>query len=146
MSPFLFFLLLGVVLITIELLVLGLSAFWFLFIGFGALITALFAYFSGDTTWLSSSLVFVVSSLAISWGGYKPLKRWQDTAQQLPGNDAIGQRVSVVTWDEDAQKGKVTWSGTEWNAVASPESEKLLQTDSMKIAALSGIQLTVEKA
>jgi len=145
MTPFLFFLLLGVALITIELLVLGLSAFWFLFIGFGALVAALFAFFSGDSTWLASSVVFVFSSLLISLGFYKPLKRWQSTTNEIPGNDAIGQSVDILSWDEESQSGKVAWSGTDWSAKAASSSDKILADDLLKIASVSGIELTVEK-
>ncbi len=146
MTPFLFFLLLGVILITIELLVLGLSAFWFLFIGFGALIASLYGFFMGGDTWLSSSVIFVFSSLIISLGLYTPLRRWQSTSSQLPGNDALGQIVETVSWNEESQTGKVIWSGTEWDAEALNKGDALLKTDTMKIAALSGIHLKLTKA
>lgn len=146
MDPFLFFLILGVVLITIELLVLGLSAFWFLFIGFGALIAALFAYVFPESSWLINSAIFVFSSAVISLGLYKPLKQWQSTNNQLPGNDAIGQTVEVVSWDEEKQTGKVIWSGTDWEADAINAEDQLKEGDTLQIAALAGIRLKLRKA
>lgn len=145
MTPFLFFLTLGVVLITIELLVLGLSAFWFLFIGFGALITALYAFFVDGEPWLSSSAIFVFSSIVISAGLYKPLKKWQSTDSQLPGNDAIGQSVTILSWDEKNQTGKVMWSGVEWDAESENRDAGIQANDSVVIAASSGIHLKIKK-
>jgi membrane protein implicated in regulation of membrane protease activity len=146
MTPFLFFLILGVALITIELLVLGLSAFWFLFIGFGALIAALYTFFVGDNAWLSGTVIFVFSSIIISLGLYKPLKKWQSTKNELPSHDAIGQTVETLAWNEESQSGKVLWSGTEWNAVGDAKKDEIKLGDAVKIASVNGIQLTVEKA
>jgi len=142
-SPFLFYLLLGVGLVALELTVFGLSVFWFLFIGAGALIAAIATWLVPELGWLASTAIFVGASLLIAVVLYKPLRRWQQRPSAMPGNDALGQVVEVITWDEAKSTGAVTWSGAQWEAGLAADSGALTGGDRAYIVALSGIRLTV---
>lgn len=145
LSPFVFYLSLGVILISSEILFLGLSVFWLLFIGVGSLIAAIYAWLVPDATWLTSTVIFVVSSVLISVGLYKPLKNWQSKPSVIPGNDAINKKVKVIRWSSSEKKGKVSYSGATWTALQDSGSEELKEGDEAIITSMQGIELTIAK-
>ena len=144
-GPFLFFLMLGAALISAELLIFNLSVFWFLFVGIGAIIAALFAWLVPESGWLMSSIAFVVGSALASIVLYSPLRRWQQKPSIMPGNDALGQEVSVLEPITTSKSGKVSWSGTTWDAKLAEGSEALEPEEQAEIAEISGIILFVKK-
>ncbi len=144
-GPFLFFLMLGAALISAELLIFNLSVFWFLFVGIGAIIAALFAWLVPESGWLMSSIAFVVGSALASILLYSPLRRWQQKPSIMPGNDALGQEVSVLEPITTSKSGKVSWSGTTWDAKLAAGSEALEPEEQAEIAEISGIILFVKK-
>lgn len=146
LSPFAFYLTVAVALIAAELLIFQLSVFWFLFIGFGALISAVVAWFFPEASWLITTSVFVASSLVISLVLYPPLKKWQQKPSAIAGNDAIGQTVEVVVAVTSDKSGEVTWSGTRWGAALANGSQPLSVGDIGIITGMEGIMLRVRKS
>lgn len=143
MSPALFYLLLAVALIGLELLIMQLSVFWFMFIGLGALLTSLVGWIYPEMSWVSATGLFLLASLVISLALYRPLKRWQDKPGPMPGNDAIGQAAEVTEAITNDKAGKVLWSGTEWPAELADNEAAADTGEQVVIRELEGIRLIV---
>lgn len=143
LGPFLFFLILAVALIVSEILIFNLSVFWFLFVGLGALITAVVSWLVPEITWLFAILTFVISTSIISAALYKPLKRFQTKKGPMAGNDAVGQTVTAVSDVENKKAGTVDWSGAQWTARLASGSEVVKEGELAKIKRVEGIVLYV---
>ena len=143
MTPAIFYLLIAIALIGLELLIMQLSVFWFLFIGLGALVTSLVGWLFPEISWVSATLLFIVASVVISVLLYRPLKRWQDKPGPMPGNDAIGQVTEVVEAVTREKSGTVIWSGTEWPAELAKDEAALEAGERAVIRRLEGIRLIV---
>ena len=147
MTPFLFFLIIAVVLIVLEVAIFQFAIFWSLFIGLGALIAALAAMVYPSLSWLLSTAIFVFSSALICIALYRPLKNWQNTPSQQPGHDAVGQMVKVTEDISENSPGKVHWSGADWSAYLSEKDRtKLSKGDTVYIESMEGIRLKVSKS
>ncbi len=146
LSPFLFYIVLGVILITAEVLIFGMSVFWFLFIGIGAIVAAIAAWLIPDISWLIATGTFVIASATIAGLLYVPLKRWQQKPGAMPSSsDAIGQTVDVLTEITADKAGSVNWSGATWSAKLASDSEPLKEGETAEITKASGIVLFVRK-
>lgn len=141
-SPTVFYLCLAVALIGAELLILQLSVFWFLFFGVGALITAVISWFV-PLTWLMSTSIFLISSVAVALLLYPSLRRWQAKPGPIAGNDAIGQRVVVLKTISRDKNGRVQWSGSKWNAELADGESEIAAGEQAVIIKLEGIRLFV---
>ena len=63
----------------------------------------------------------------------------------MPGNDAIGQQVVVLSDIGPGAAGTVQWSGTDWRAELDASTDVVLAKGSTAtIIGLEGITLTVE--
>lgn len=145
MTPFSLFFALAVLLLAVELLVLQLSVFWVAFFGLGALVAAITAYFFPALDWGEITAVFVVASAVICIALFKPLRKWQSGPAAAAGNDAIGQRVSVLKTVSLGAAGQVHWSGTDWRAeLAEGETGEIKEGSEAEIVALSGISLYIK--
>lgn len=145
MTPFTLFFALAVLLLAIELLVLQFTVFWVAFFGMGALVAAICVHFFPALDWGGTTVVFVVASAAICFALFRPLRKWQSGPAAAAGNDAIGQRVSVIKTVAHGAPGQVHWSGTDWRAeLAEGESEKIEGGAQAEIVALSGITLYIK--
>ncbi|MCP4841391.1 MAG: hypothetical protein GY887_06625, partial [Halieaceae bacterium] len=125
-TPFFFYLIAAIILIVLELLVFQLSVFWLLFLGAGALAAAAVAFVYQDAGWILTTAVFVLSTAAIAFIAYRPLKRWQSRPGKMPGNDAIGQQVVVLSDIGPGAAGTVQWSGTDWRAELEASTDVVL--------------------
>ena len=144
-TPFLFYLIAAVILIVLELLVFQLSVFWLLFLGAGALAAAALAFVYADAGWILTTAVFVLGTAVIATVAYRPLKRWQSRPGKMPGNDAIGQQVVVLSDIGPGVAGTVQWSGTDWRAELETSADAVLVKGSTAtIIRLEGITLTVQ--
>ncbi|TXR54866.1 NfeD family protein [Reinekea thalattae] len=144
MLPFLFFIVTACVLIITELVVFNLSIFWLLFIGLGALITALASWIIPDISWLSAVSIFIIATMLVSTFLYLPLKRWQTNPKGIKGNNVLGQTAKVITPIEANGEGKAIWSGTTWQAKLSADSKPLNEGDIATIVAVEGIVITLK--
>ena len=143
-TPFFFYLIAAIILIVLELLVFQLSVFWLLFLGAGALAAAAVAFVYQDAGWILTTAVFVLSTAVIAFIAYRPLKRWQSRPGKMPGNDAIGQQVVVLSDIGPGAAGTVQWSGTDWRAELEASTDVVLAKGSTAtIIGLEGITPTV---
>jgi membrane protein implicated in regulation of membrane protease activity len=144
MTPALMFCLIGLALIAAELIIFQLSVFWFLFIGLGALLSAGTLYLMGSQDWTLALSLFVLFSAVVTTIGYRPLKRWQNAPAPLHGNDAIGQQVRVLSAIGPDAPGRVSWSGTDWQASLVPGLSVVIPAGAnARIEQVSGIRLLV---
>lgn len=145
-NPFNFFVAFGLAMIVIEVAIMQLSTFWFLYIGLGSVITALLLWFFPDFGWAAGFGIFVVMTVAITLLLNRPLKQWQQKPGAIAGNDAIGQSVDVLQEISTDKPGKVSWSGSEWHAELAPDAATIEAGQSAKIVSMHGITLVVESS
>jgi membrane protein implicated in regulation of membrane protease activity len=144
LSPFLFFLILGVALLALELVIFQFSSFWLFFIGIGSLVAALWAWLAPGSGLPTLLAVFVIASVAVTALLLQPLRRWQSQPTGLEDNNAIGQRVKVISTISPGQPGKVFWSGSDWPAdLADGEQQSLAAGSHATVVKVSGIRLLV---
>ncbi len=144
LSPFYFFLGAAVVLFALELAIFQLSVFWFLFAALGASVTAGICWFFPNTGWTAAIGYFAVSTLAVVVVLFPLLRRFQNSSGGMSGNDAVGQRVEVLGTIAPGGRGKVFWSGRDWEAqLVASASHELSDGDSAVIESLEGIRLNV---
>lgn len=147
MSPFWLFLVVGVGLLAIELLVFQFTTFWLFFVGLGALVAAAFAWLVADASYLSTTLVFVVSSALITAVLFSPLRRWQTQPSGIADNNAVGQRVQVTQAISEGRPGVVNWSGSDWQAeLAEGQHESIAAGENARVVSVEGIRLLVRSA
>ncbi len=109
MDAYVFWALLGLGLVVVELLT---GTFFLLMLGIAAFGAAITAYLGG--TFAAQSIVAVVVAAAGSWGVH--VWRAKDEKQQMPSIDA-GQPASFESWiDEGARLARVRYRGTQWDA------------------------------
>ncbi len=145
LNPFWLFLILGVALVAAEMLVFQFSIFWLFFIGLGALVTAGYAWLSGDVTYTAATAVFLLSSVAITALLYAPIRRWQRQPSGMEDNNAVGQRVEVMQTVGPSNPGMVSWSGSDWQAeLAEGETATLNAGDSATVVSIKGIRLFIK--
>lgn len=144
MSYALIFLIIGVILITLELLAFQFSIFWVMFFGLGALLTSVIAVIFPSLSLAALVAIFIVSSLVIGALIFRPLLRWQRKPSEIAGHDAIGQTVTVIETVSDVS-GKVLWSGSRWNARLDPSYTTLIDAgDTAIISDAKGIHLHIK--
>lgn len=143
-NPINFFIIAGVSLIVIELAIMQLSTFWFLYIGLGSVITGLILFFMPALGWVGGMASFVVVTIAITVLIHKPLKKWQHKPGAIAGNDAVGQTVDVLQDISADKPGKVSWSGSEWHAELAAGGSEIKAGDRATIVSMHGITLVVE--
>jgi len=145
LNPFWLFLISGVVLLAIELVIFQLSTFWLLFIGLGALVAAAYAWLDNDASYITTTGVFLVASIAFTALLYAPIRRWQTKPSAMSDNTAIGKRVVVKEPIGVSSTGTVTWSGSDWQAeLADGETASLSSGDNATVVSVSGIRLFVK--
>ena len=144
MTPALFYLLLGVVLVAIELVVMSFAVVWLFIFGISALVTSIVAWIFPQLDWTLTTLIFLLSSVISVLLIYKPLSRWQSTPSSIPGHDAIGQTGEVISDITCDSSGTMLWSGSEWEAeLIEGEQEPLCKGSKAIIIKLEGIRLIV---
>jgi membrane protein implicated in regulation of membrane protease activity len=108
----------GFILLGVELVILGFSAGFFLFLGLAALATGGLLWWEiVPSTWLSSIVTFAVSSAVISAALWKPFKSLQDNRAEPKkdnSSDFIGYEFRLVDDISLMQPGKTRYSGIEW--------------------------------
>jgi len=143
-DPVNFFFVLGIALIVFELAVMQLTTFWFLYVGLGALITALILWILPSASWVAGVTLFVIATAAVTLAINRPLRRWQNKPGAIAGNDAVGQTVEVIETISADNPGKVRWSGTEWDAELEEGADTIAADSKATIVAMHDITLTVK--
>ena len=143
-DPFSVAILVGLIFIVTEVVVMQMTTFWFLYVGIGALLTALVLKFVPDLGWFHATGLFIVATLLVTVLINRPLRRWQQKPAPISGNDAVGQRVEVTEKITPQQPGKVNWSGSDWDAeLAEGETGEIEAGTRATIVSMHGITLVV---
>ncbi len=145
-DPYLAFLILGALLIACEVLILQASIGWLLLLGISAIITALILWFIPALSMAGAMLIFISSSVVTIALLYKPMRRWQNKPSAMKANDAYGQEATVTQTIAKNNKGKIEWSGTNWDAALddSASDNELPIGAKVTIVSASGITLNVK--
>lgn len=143
-DPVNFFIVLGIALIVFELAVMQLTTFWFLYVGLGALITALILWVIPSASWVVGIAQFVIATAFVTMIINRPLRRWQNKPGPIAGNDAVGQTVDVIETISAGHPGKVRWSGTDWDAELEEGADTIEADTKATIVAMHDITLTVK--
>ena len=143
MTPAILFLIIAATLIGTELLIMQFSVFWLMFFGLGALLTSALCWLMPELSMTAAAGAFFVSSLIVSALLYPMLKKWQNKPAPLAGNDAIGKSAIVVEAMPAGGSGKVSWSGVDWPAENTDQSQAFQAGDNVTIQKLEGIRLIV---
>ncbi len=111
----------GLVLLAFDIVVVGLSPLMFLAVG--ALVTGAALFATGARPGLlETAAIAATLSLLIALVGRKPLQRFQaaDVQEDL-SSDLIGREL-VTTQEVTKTKGRVHWSGLDWEARLSADA------------------------
>lgn len=130
---------LGFILLAVEMLVLGFSTGFVLFIGLAALLTGGLIWAELiPHTWISGVACFGISSAVISGLLYKPLKKLQDEekpAEKDNSSDMIGLEFRLEQDINHTQSGNTRYSGIDWRL----EIDKSAGVDSIKAGSLVSV-------
>lgn len=120
-----FWISLGFILLTIEVLITGFGTIVFLFAGLGAIVCGLLMM-AGllPTTWLVGVATFGISTGLLSVLLWKPMKRFQDnsTPQARQNNDLIGLQFTLQDDITLMQAGSHKYSGITWRVEIDDDS------------------------
>jgi len=127
----------GFFLLAAELLTTG---FVFIFLGIGALLTAILLFLGIELSISAQVISFVLLSFGTMLILRKPLQRKFNQSSKEEYNDFKGQSCEVLTWNSENQSGTVKYRGTQWQAKSSqPFQVAQLAT----IESIDGITLTI---
>lgn len=145
-EPPIILLIIGIILICIEILILQMVIGWLIIIGGAALLSALLLWLLPDIGWFFSILLFCFIATLSTLLLLKPVKRWQTAASPMPPRDIVGHKVVVTEAVSADQQGKITWSGTQWNARldSSSPNERIEVDQEAEIVSMTGITLIVK--
>lgn len=130
------------VLLIIEAATAGLTTIWF---AGGALVAAILAY-AGAGLMVQIMLFLCVSGVLLVFT--RPLAvKYLDKEKIATNADSLIGKKAVVTEDVDnlAQSGQVRINDVEWTARTSDDSQKIPKGTVVRIMAIHGVKLIVEK-
>jgi len=120
------------------------GTFFVLFLGFAALLVAVFAWTGLLTNPLYQWVLFAVFSSAGVILGRAKLQQWFGPGKEDKYNEHQGHFVEVVEAIEGNKQGKVKYRGTEWLAVSNT-AESFSIGETAQIAKLDGIVIYITK-
>jgi len=135
-------LVLMVILMSVEALTLGLTCIWF---AAGALI-AFLAALLGLPFWLQVILFLVVSTLLVIFT--KPIvkDKLKVGAAKTGTDELIGKTAVVITDITEHEAGRVKISGMEWSAITKESDLPIKEGEKVMISSIEGVKLIVTRA
>lgn len=134
------FIILGIILITLEVLVLGLSTFVLLFAGFAMILSGSLMVFEVIvTSWIwafSSATAFTLLISLIFW---KPLKAMQNKVEVSESKTEFSDKQFVLEQDVDIKgESKYQYSGIQWQLKSQAPIAKgsLVKVDKIEVGVL----------
>ncbi|APT74267.1 nodulation efficiency protein D (NfeD) [Thermosipho melanesiensis] len=139
MSPVIFWIVLGLILMALEILTPTFFIFWF---GVGALASSLVAYFIGNTIWELTVFVVVSGILVILT---RPIinKMTGDEPRKINVDDIVGKKALVIEEINNKKaKGLVKINGDTWRAFS--KNDEIIEKDKyVKVLKVEGAHLIV---
>lgn len=137
-----FWLIVLIALVAIEITTLGLTTIWF---AGGALIAVVVAMLGGPV-WLQITLFLLVSSVLLFFTRPIAIKYFNKDRVRTNAEGMIGKQAIVISEIDNANGiGQVTVNGQEWSARSSEEHRKFTPGDIVTVLAISGVKLIVEE-
>lgn len=137
-----FWLVLLVILIIIELMTMALTTVWF---AGGALVAAVIAGFGGPV-WLQLLAFVLVSLVLLFFTRPIAVKYFNKDREKTNSESLIGKQAIVISEIDNVEGiGQVTVGGQEWSARSADNGVKLQVGTVVYIRAINGVKLIVEE-
>ena len=137
-----FWLVLLVVLVVIELLTMGLTTVWF---AGGALVASIAAIFNGPIA-LQVILFLLVSALLLFFTRPLAVKYFNKDRVRTNAESLVGRQAIVISEIDNLQGiGQVNVGGMEWSARTMADGVKLPVGSVTTVLAINGVKLIVEE-
>ena len=135
-----FWLVLLIVFIVIEVPTLGLTTIWFA----GGALIAVFASLLGAPVWLQVILFFVVSLLLLFFTRPVAVRYFNRDRIKTNVESMVGRQAIVVSEIDNIQGiGQVTVAGQEWSAKSSDDKVRIPVGAVVNVMAINGVRLIV---
>lgn len=142
MSPAVFWLIVLVVLVVIELLTMGLTTIWF---AGGALVAVLTAVLGG-AVWLQIVLFVVVSVILLYFTRPVAVKYFNKDRVRTNAESLVGKQAIVISEINNLQScGTVTVGGQEWTGRATEDGIIIPVGSVVTILGINGVKLIVKE-
>lgn len=141
-QPMIMWVILLVIFLVVEIATLGLATIWF---AGGALIATLAAMFGAPVP-IQIVLFLLVSIVLLIFTRPIAVKYFNKDRVKTNVESLIGMEAIVLSEVDNIQGvGRVTVEGKEWSARSSIQEERLLVGEVVKVLAIDGVKLIVEK-
>lgn len=135
-----FWLVLLIAAIIVEVLTLGLTSIWFA----GGALVAVFAALLHGPVWLQVVLFFLVSLLLLFFTRPVAVKYFNRNRVRTNVESMIGRQAIVISEIDNLQGiGQVTVGGQEWSARSADDGQKISVGNVVTVKAISGVKLVV---
>ena len=137
-----FWLVLMVVLLVIELITVGLTCIWFA----GGALAAVIVSVAGGPIWLQAVVFLAVSLLMLYFTRPWAMKYIQPKKVRTNYEEALGKDVRVIERVDNLKgTGKAMSNGMEWTARSEKEEVTFEPEDSAEVTAIEGVKLILRK-
>ena len=140
MQEVIFWLVLLIICIGIEVATMGLTTIWFA----GGALIAIFAAVIGAPIWLQATIFIIVSLVLLFFTRPIAVKYFNKDRVKTNVESMVG-RQAIVTGDIDnvQSSGQVTVGGQEWSARSCDDNVRILEGTVVTVTAVSGVKLIV---
>lgn len=136
-----FWLVVLIVAILVEVPTLGLTSIWFA----GGALVAVFVALLHLPVWLQVVLFFLVSLLLLFFTRPVAVKYFNRNRVKTNVDSMIGRQAIVISEIDNLQGiGQVTVGGQEWSARSADDGQTISVGNVVKVKAISGVKLVVE--
>ncbi|MGJ0509556.1 MAG: NfeD family protein [Methylocystis sp.] len=136
----------GLALLGFDIVAFGLSPV--MFVAVGALVTSAALYLTGARPGLlETAAIAAAASVAVALVGRSPLQRFQSAGvQEDTSSDLIGREL-VTTHEVTKARGRVHWSGLDWEARLAPDAsvDSLAPGARARVARVENLVLVLER-
>lgn len=137
-----FWLVLMVVLLVIELITVGLTCIWFA----GGALAAVIVSVAGGPIWLQAVVFLAVSLLMLYFTRPWAMKYIQPKKVRTNYEEALGKDVRVIERVDNLKgTGKAMYNGMEWTARSEKEEVTFEPEDSAEVTGIEGVKLILRK-
>lgn len=140
MQEVIFWLVLLIICIGIEVATLGLTTIWFA----GGALTAIFAAVVGAPIWLQAIIFILVSLVLLFFTRPIAVKYFNKDRVKTNVESMVGRQAIVISEIDNLQGiGQVTVAGQEWSARSADEQVKIAVGAVVAVVAVNGVKLIV---
>lgn len=140
MGEVIFWLVLLIICIGVELATMGLTTIWFA----GGALVAIFLTVIGAPIWLQATVFIVVSLVLLFFTRPVAVKYFNKDRVKTNVESMVGRQAIVVSEIDNLQGiGQVTVGGQEWSARSADENVKIAVGAVVMVVAINGVKLIV---